>query len=166
MRCWLPVVCVLSIHSRQSNSKSSLLNGHSLFLSSLSFSGLSFSGLSLSLSLCGLSVTHSYRSIYTPHSNWEQFSFQPMLHEAPPTQSHSFHPLTIHSFICLQNTFPFNWPFAHTTGTRYHTTTYRYMCIKMYSLHSTANVCLHTARIHGYILRNVLHVYLLYAFPT
>ena len=36
------------------------------------------------------------------HSNWEQFSFQPVLHRACATQSHSFHPLTIHSSIRLQ----------------------------------------------------------------
>ena len=37
------------------------------------------------------------------HSNWEQFSFQPVLHGARATQSHSFHPLTIHSSIHLQH---------------------------------------------------------------
>ena len=38
------------------------------------------------------------------HSNWEQFRFQPVLHGAGAraTQSHSFHPLTIHSSIRLQ----------------------------------------------------------------
>ena len=36
------------------------------------------------------------------HSNWEQFSFQPVLPGACATQSHSFHPLTIHSSIRLQ----------------------------------------------------------------
>ena len=38
------------------------------------------------------------------HSNWEQFSFQPVLHGAArATQSHLFHPLTIHSSIHLQH---------------------------------------------------------------
>ena len=37
------------------------------------------------------------------HSNCEQFSFQPLLHGARATQSHSFHPLTIHSSIHLQH---------------------------------------------------------------
>ena len=37
------------------------------------------------------------------HSNWEQFSFQPVLHGARATQSHSFHPLTIHSCVHLQH---------------------------------------------------------------
>ena len=36
------------------------------------------------------------------HINWEQFSFQPVLHGARVTQSHSLHPLTIHSSIRLQ----------------------------------------------------------------
>ena len=111
------VVCVLSIHLRLSKSKSSLLNGHSLHMSSLSRVSLSLVCLSLSLvslslvclsvSLCCLSlvslwfsVTHSCHCIYIYmlYSNWEQFSFQPVLHEA----QHSFHPLITHSSIRLQ----------------------------------------------------------------
>ena len=54
VRCWLLIVCVLLIHSRQSNwSRTQPSNGDSLFLSSLSC----FSLVSLSLSLSGLSHT-------------------------------------------------------------------------------------------------------------
>ena len=77
-----------SIHASQTEVESSLPNGHSLFLSSLS----------------DLSLTHCYHSIYTYMlcSNWKPFSFQPVLHRAHATQSHSFHPLTFHSSIRLQ----------------------------------------------------------------
>ena len=113
------VVCVLSIHLRLSKSKSSLLNGHSLHMSSLSRVSLSLVCLSLSLvsvslvslSLVCLSLSLSclslvfchtllslYIYIYMLYSNWEQFSFQPVLHEA----QHSFHPLITHSSIRLQ----------------------------------------------------------------
>ena len=83
------------IHASQTEVESSLPNGHSLFLSSLSC---------LSLSLWSLTHTLLSQYIYTYmlHSNWEQFSFQPVLHGAHATQSHSFHPLTIHSSIRLQ----------------------------------------------------------------
>ena len=64
---------------------------------SLSLSLISFSLVSL------VSLTHSYLSIYMLHSNWEQFSFQPVLQGAHATQSHSFHPLTIHSSIRLHH---------------------------------------------------------------
>ena len=72
-------------------------------LSLVSFSLVSFSLVSLSLSM--VSFTHSYRSIYIYmlHNNWEQFSFQPVLHGAHATQSHSFHPLTSHSSIHLHH---------------------------------------------------------------
>ena len=56
----------------------------------------------VSLSLWSLTHTPIVVYIYMLHSNWEQFSFQPALHGACATQSHSFHPLTIHSSICLQ----------------------------------------------------------------
>ena len=137
-----------SIHTSQTEVESSLPNGHSLFL----------------LSLYCLSLPHSYHSVYigliVTEENTVQFS---TCVAQSPCNTITFIPSTDHS---PANTFTFKWPFTHTTSTCYHTTTYRYMCIKMYSLHSTANVCLHAARIHGYILRNVLHVYLLYAFPT
>ena len=38
-----------------------------------------------------------------PRSNWKQFHFQPALHTACATQSHSFHPLTIHSSSRLRS---------------------------------------------------------------
>ena len=70
---------------------------------------LVFSLLSLSLSGLSLSHTHTHIYIYRERDidiyiyiNWEQFSFQPVLHGARATQSHSFHPLTIHSSINLQ----------------------------------------------------------------
>ena len=97
--CWLLVVCVLSIHSHQPNwSQKRSSNRHSLFLSSLSCLSLSLVSLSL------VSHTHSpiVVYIYMLHSNWEQFSFQPVLHRAHATQSHPFHPLTIYSSIHLQ----------------------------------------------------------------
>ena len=62
------------------------------------------------LSLLSLCLSHTLILVYMPHSNWEQFSFQPVLH-------------IDHSLIHLPANTSFNWPFADTTGTRYHTTT-------------------------------------------
>ena len=89
MCCWLLVVCVLSIHSCQSV-KSSPLNRHYLFLSSLTH-------------LSGLSLRHSYGSIYiyicliaTENSSVFNLCCMEPGAGACSTQSHSFHPLTIH----------------------------------------------------------------------
>ena len=43
-----------------------------------------------------------YIYICMPQSYRKRFSFQPVLHGDRATQSHSFHPLTIHSSIHLQ----------------------------------------------------------------
>ena len=92
--------------------ESSLLNGHSLFLSSPWYNRTRLTGrktptyLLLSLSLSSLSLTHSYctfsLSLSLPHSKWEQFSCLPVSHGLRTTQSHLFDPLTIHASIRLQ----------------------------------------------------------------
>ena len=75
----------------------------------------------LFIPLFSLSDTPMVVYIYMPHSNWEQFSFQPALHGAQSWSlfnTITFVPSTDHS---PANTFTFNWPFAHTTGTYYTT---------------------------------------------
>ena len=95
--------------------ENSLPNRHSLFLSSLSCLSLS---LSLSLSSFSLvSPTLLSKYIYMLHSNWEQFSFQPVCctELVQHNHIHSIRWPFTHPFVCT--TFTFNWPFVHTTGT-------------------------------------------------
>ena len=85
-----------SIHTNQTEVKSGLLTDtlYSCLLS-LSLSGLSLS--SFMHTLLGPIVVY----IYMLHSNWEQFSFQLMLHRAHATQSHPFHLLTLTVYSCI-----------------------------------------------------------------
>ena len=81
--------------------KSSLLSRNSLFLSSLS-------------SLLSHLLIPTLTVVYMPPGNWEQLSFQPMLHGAP-CNTVTVIPSTDHSLIQSHvNTFTFNWPFTHT----------------------------------------------------
>ena len=90
LQCCLVLICVMLLVSMKSKAVFQTDTIYSCLLSLVSISLVSH--------------THSYCSIYMLHSNWEQFSFQPVLHGAGAhaTQSHSFHPLTIHSSIRLQ----------------------------------------------------------------
>ena len=75
-----------SIHASQTEVESSLPNGHSLFLSSLS-DLFSHTAIIVYIHTCFVATENS---------------LQPVLHRAHATQSHSFHPLTFHSSIRLQ----------------------------------------------------------------
>ena len=85
------LVCLLfvsfqPIHASQTEVESSLPNGHSLFLSSLS-DLFSHTAIIVYIHTCFVATENS---------------LQPVLHRAHATQSHSFHPLTFHSSIRLQ----------------------------------------------------------------
>ena len=118
----LLVACFLcpfdpGIYANQTEVESSLISKRTLFIPV--FSPFSLSGLS-----------HTLLYNYMPHSNREQFSLQPVLRGARASQSHSFHSLIIHSSSRMQtHSHSTKWPFAHTTGTRYHITTLLYKSV-------------------------------------